>query len=131
MTFELTSSTFKSGDPIPRRYTCEGEDLSPPLQAYDRYLLGGGIDEKAELVRERSPITYVDRVRAPVLVLIGENDTRCVPQQAHNYVNALRDAGGEVELYSYGEGHSSFIVEEEIREWRTTLDFLRRRIRLP
>jgi Raf kinase inhibitor-like YbhB/YbcL family protein len=31
MAFELTSSAFKSGDPIPRRYTCEGEDLSPPL----------------------------------------------------------------------------------------------------
>ena len=31
MDFELTSSAFKSGDPIPRRYTCEGEDLSPPL----------------------------------------------------------------------------------------------------
>jgi Raf kinase inhibitor-like YbhB/YbcL family protein len=31
MAFELTSSAFKPGDPIPRRYTCEGEDLSPPL----------------------------------------------------------------------------------------------------
>ena len=31
MAFELTSSAFKSGDPIPRRYTCEGEDLSPPF----------------------------------------------------------------------------------------------------
>lgn len=31
MAFELTSSAFESGDPIPRRYTCEGEDLSPPL----------------------------------------------------------------------------------------------------
>lgn len=31
MAFELSSSAFKDGDPIPRRYTCEGEDLSPPL----------------------------------------------------------------------------------------------------
>ena len=29
---ELTSSTFASGQPIPRRHTCEGEDLSPPLE---------------------------------------------------------------------------------------------------
>jgi Raf kinase inhibitor-like YbhB/YbcL family protein len=28
---ELTSSAFGFGQPIPRRYTCEGEDLSPPL----------------------------------------------------------------------------------------------------
>lgn len=31
MIFELTSPAFTSGDVIPRRYTCEGEDLSPPL----------------------------------------------------------------------------------------------------
>ena len=31
MAFELVSSAFKVGDSIPRRYTCEGEDLSPPL----------------------------------------------------------------------------------------------------
>jgi Raf kinase inhibitor-like YbhB/YbcL family protein len=29
--FELTSTAFENGQPIPRRYTCEGEDLSPPL----------------------------------------------------------------------------------------------------
>ena len=27
----LTSSAFARGDGIPRRYTCDGEDLSPPL----------------------------------------------------------------------------------------------------
>ena len=32
MTFELTSSAFASGQRIPRRYTCDGEDISPPLQ---------------------------------------------------------------------------------------------------
>jgi len=31
MVFELSSSAFKPGDSIPRRHTCEGEDLSPPL----------------------------------------------------------------------------------------------------
>lgn len=28
---ELTSSAFADGQPIPRRHSCEGEDLSPPL----------------------------------------------------------------------------------------------------
>jgi len=31
MAFELTSPAFEQGEAIPRRYTCEGEDLSPPL----------------------------------------------------------------------------------------------------
>jgi Raf kinase inhibitor-like YbhB/YbcL family protein len=31
MAFELTSSAFKEGEPIPRKYTCDGTDVSPPL----------------------------------------------------------------------------------------------------
>lgn len=31
MAFELTSSAFKSGDSIPPRHTCDGQDVSPPL----------------------------------------------------------------------------------------------------
>ncbi len=31
MAFTLTSPAFSAGDEIPVRYTCEGEDVSPPL----------------------------------------------------------------------------------------------------
>jgi Raf kinase inhibitor-like YbhB/YbcL family protein len=31
MTFELTSQAFAPGGAIPRKYTCDGEDVSPPL----------------------------------------------------------------------------------------------------
>ena len=31
----LRSSAFSDGETIPRRFTCEGEDLSPPLQWSD------------------------------------------------------------------------------------------------
>jgi Raf kinase inhibitor-like YbhB/YbcL family protein len=29
--FDLTSSGFADGQPVPQKYTCEGEDVSPPL----------------------------------------------------------------------------------------------------
>ncbi len=32
MSFALASPAFAEGERIPRRYTCEGEDISPPLQ---------------------------------------------------------------------------------------------------
>ena len=32
MTFTLTSPAFGHGEPIPRRYTCDGDDISPPLK---------------------------------------------------------------------------------------------------
>ncbi len=31
MTLEVTSSAFTQGNPIPARYSCKGEDISPPL----------------------------------------------------------------------------------------------------
>lgn len=31
MTLTLKSSAFDNGNPIPAKYTCEGEDISPPL----------------------------------------------------------------------------------------------------
>ena len=107
------------------------DDSAPSLQAYDRTLAGGVVHDIPAFIAERSPITYVDRVRAPVFVLVGENDTRCVPGQVYRYVRALKRAGGDVELYSYGEGHSSYIVDEEVREWGAVLEFLRRRVPLP
>ena len=32
MEFQLTSSAFADGREIPRKHTCDGEDLSPPLE---------------------------------------------------------------------------------------------------
>jgi Raf kinase inhibitor-like YbhB/YbcL family protein len=31
MTFEMTSSAFAQGEAIPRKYSCDGDDISPPL----------------------------------------------------------------------------------------------------
>jgi len=31
MSFELTSTAFEQGEPIPVQYSCDGEDISPPL----------------------------------------------------------------------------------------------------
>jgi Raf kinase inhibitor-like YbhB/YbcL family protein len=31
MAFQLTSTAFKHGETIPRKYSCDGQDISPPL----------------------------------------------------------------------------------------------------
>jgi dipeptidyl aminopeptidase/acylaminoacyl peptidase len=109
-------------------YARSYDDSAPALQAYDRSLLGGTVYEVPDLVRERNPITYADRVRAPILFLIGEHDTRCPPDQANAYVEAMRAGGGDAEVYTYGTGHSSYVVDEEVRQWRTVIEFLLRRV---
>jgi Raf kinase inhibitor-like YbhB/YbcL family protein len=35
MAFEVTSDAFAQGEPVPVKYTCDGEDLSPPLDWRD------------------------------------------------------------------------------------------------
>jgi len=35
MAFQLSSTAFSNGDMIPKKYTCDGNDISPPLQWSD------------------------------------------------------------------------------------------------
>ena len=99
-------------------------DESPLLQAYDRALLGGSPAEVPQLMQERSPIEYVDRVRAPLLITAGENDSRCPLPQILNYVERLKARNHPHQLYLFGTGHSSFDVDERIRQLSVVLDFL-------
>jgi dipeptidyl aminopeptidase/acylaminoacyl peptidase len=67
-------------------------------------------------------------VSAPVLILAGENDSRCPIRQIDNYADALRAHGGEIEMYRYTTGHSSFVVEERVRQVRAQLGFVARHV---
>jgi dipeptidyl aminopeptidase/acylaminoacyl peptidase len=109
-------------------YLAAYEDETPSLQAMDRTLLGGTPDQVPDLLRERNPITYADAVRAPLLILAGENDSRCPIRQVRNYVDRLEARGVEPEVYTYGTGHSSYDVEERIRQTAVVLDFLARHV---
>ncbi|WP_127128105.1 prolyl oligopeptidase family serine peptidase [Georgenia sp. SYP-B2076] len=100
----------------------------PDLQAFDRSLFGGSPAEVPEAYRAASPLTYVPAVRAPVLIMAGENDPRCPIGQIHSYVRALRareDYAGPVELYTFGAGHGSVVDDEEVAQLRRQLEFVR------
>ena len=109
-------------------YEAGYEDLSPLLQAYDRALLGGEPKDVPDLMRDRSPINFADRVRVPVLFIAGENDTRCPLRQVMLYVDRLKARGHPHEVYLFPTGHSSFDVNEEVRQQRVILDFLARHV---
>ena len=109
-------------------YIAAYEDEAPILQALDRALFGGSPETKPELFHERNPITYADAVRAPLLIMAGENDSRCPIRQVWNYVGTLRARGVDPEVYTYATGHSSFDVEERVRQTAIVLDFLARTV---
>jgi dipeptidyl aminopeptidase/acylaminoacyl peptidase len=105
-------------------YQAAFEDEAPMLQALDRALFGGSPDEVPALYVERNPITYVDNVSAPLLILAGENDSRCPIRQVWNYVGRLRERGVEPRVYTYATGHASFDIEERVRQTAIVLDHL-------
>ncbi|MBC6446957.1 S9 family peptidase [Actinokineospora xionganensis] len=97
-------------------YLAAYEDEMEPLRAFDRALFGGSPDEVHDRYVECSPITYVDNVRVPVLVVAGENDPRCPIRQIDNYLDRLAEREVPYEVYRYDAGHGSLVVAETIKQ---------------
>jgi len=100
----------------------------PTIQAYDATLYGGDPTEQPDLWRERNPMTYVGRARAPLLVIAGENDPRCPPEGITPFTDALRARGVDVQVYMYPTGHHANATDERIRHVEMILEFFRRHI---
>jgi dienelactone hydrolase len=109
-------------------YVAAYEDEMEPLRAFDRSLFGGSPEEVPEIYRASSPLTYVDAVTTPVLVVAGENDPRCPIRQIDNYLAALDARGATHEVYRYDAGHGSLVVEERIVQMRLELEFVARHL---
>jgi dienelactone hydrolase len=112
-------------------YVAAYEDEMEPLRAFDRSLFGGSPDDVPEVYARSSPLTYVDRVAAPVLVLAGANDPRCPIRQIDNWLAAAQERGKDVEVYRFDAGHGSLVVDERVRQARAELEFVARRLGLP
>jgi dipeptidyl aminopeptidase/acylaminoacyl peptidase len=99
------------------------EDESETLRGYDRALMGGTPEEKPEAYRASSPITYAEAVRAPVLIIQGENDTRCPPRPVRAYEARMRALGKSIEVHWYNGGHSTLSQEQAITHQELMLRF--------
>jgi dipeptidyl aminopeptidase/acylaminoacyl peptidase len=101
--------------------------LDAGFRFYDEHFFGGTPEEKPELYRERSPITHLERLRAPTLILHGENDSRCAIQPVLRFAQEARRHGKPVEIIvTEAEGHGSLITSNAVRETVHTLVHLRR-----
>jgi dipeptidyl aminopeptidase/acylaminoacyl peptidase len=109
-------------------YLAAYEDEMEGLRAYDRALFGGSPEEVHDVYVRSSPITYVDAVAAPVLVVAGANDPRCPIRQIDNYLGELERRGKEHEVYRFDAGHGSLVIEETIRQVEVALSFALRKV---
>jgi dipeptidyl aminopeptidase/acylaminoacyl peptidase len=105
-------------------YVAAYEDESAELQAFDRALFLGAPEDNRDLYVERSPITYIDAVRTPVLILAGDHDSRCPIRQILNYLERLQARGHPHEIYRFEAGHGSLVIEQRIRQMNAQLAFV-------
>src|SRR3954451_2247686 len=85
----------------------------------------GDPDTEADFLRERSPITYVDHVRAALLVIQGAKGPRVVKAESDQMVERLQELGRDVEYEIFeDEGHGFTRYTNEIRGYRLTAEWL-------
>jgi dipeptidyl aminopeptidase/acylaminoacyl peptidase len=75
------------------------------LRAYDLKKMGDP-KENRERYRDRSPIHFLENIRAPLLLTASSRDVRCPPTESRAVVKKLEQMGKEFEYYEYkDEGH--------------------------
>lgn len=102
------------------------EDENGSLKKSDNYLFGGSLYDKPELYRQSSPITYIERLNAPLQIIAGKHDTRCPRRQIELFIEKGRKLGKDIEAYWYDEGHSSNSINEQIHQIELRLKFLKK-----
>jgi dipeptidyl aminopeptidase/acylaminoacyl peptidase len=102
----------------------EIENEDPVLQQSDLATMGDPVKNKA-LYEERSPINFIDQIKAPLLLLAGGHDPRCPKSETQQVVDAIRKRGGTVDSKVYeNEGHGFARVENQIDAYKRVADFL-------
>jgi dipeptidyl aminopeptidase/acylaminoacyl peptidase len=75
---------------------------------YDRWLVGGWLYERDAHARDRSPITHAEKLKAPLLVLHGEQDADVPFAQIGPFVDRAKKSGAPVEFVTFAnEGHGN------------------------
>ncbi|HVO44030.1 MAG TPA: alpha/beta fold hydrolase [Aggregatilineales bacterium] len=101
------------------------ERIPETWKPYFAIALGDPATEHDFLV-ERSPLTYIDQVRCPLLVIQGKNDPRVVPQESLDVVNRLKATGHTVDYLLFeNEGHDVLKFENRVRCYNAIKDFFR------
>jgi dipeptidyl aminopeptidase/acylaminoacyl peptidase len=102
----------------------EIENEDPVLQQSDLATMGDPVKNKA-LYEERSPINFIDQIKAPLLLLAGGHDPRCPKSETQQVVDAIKKRGGTVDAKVYeNEGHGFARVENQIDAYKRVADFL-------
>jgi dipeptidyl aminopeptidase/acylaminoacyl peptidase len=77
---------------------------------------GKSVYEDPEIYARSSPITFIQKVKTPTLVIVGDSDGECPTPQSYEFWHALKTLNVETQLVVYAhEGHM-FVNPEHIRD---------------
>ncbi len=106
----------------------EMQNEDPVLQQSDRATMGDP-EKNPDLFRDRSPLFFVDQIKAPLLLLAGGHDPRCPMEETVQVVDAIKTLGGVAEYKIYeNEGHGFARVENQIDAYQRVANFLKARV---
>jgi dipeptidyl aminopeptidase/acylaminoacyl peptidase len=106
-------------------YFTEVENEDPVLREFDLATMGDP-EKNKDLYHDRSPIFFVDQIKAPLILLAGGNDPRCPKEEAEQVVDAIKKRGGVVDYKVYeNEGHGFSRVNNQIDAYKRVADFLK------
>ncbi|GAB1644390.1 S9 family peptidase [Krasilnikovia sp. MM14-A1259] len=89
----------------------------------------GDPERDADLLRQRSPLTYADRISAPLLVIQGANDPRVPQAESDQIVEHVRANGGQVDYHLFpDEGHVFTRRENQEQALTLAAEFLLRHL---
>lgn len=92
----------------------------------------GDPETMADLMMELSPISHVEKIRAPLMVVHGENDPRVPISEAEQLVEAMRKLGREVEFIRISdEGHGVARVRNKVTIYTKIVKFIVEHTPLP
>jgi dipeptidyl aminopeptidase/acylaminoacyl peptidase len=89
----------------------------------------GDPETEAEFLMERSPITYVENVQTPLLVIQGATDPRVVKGESDQLVDKLKSLGRDVEYVVFDdEGHGFTKRANELKAYGLAAGWLERHL---
>ncbi|MGI8587840.1 MAG: prolyl oligopeptidase family serine peptidase [Chloroflexia bacterium] len=89
----------------------------------------GHHERDRDLLLERSPRTYINDLRCPMLVIQGQNDPRVIERESRDVVEQLRAAGKQVEYLVFAdEGHDVLKFPNRVVCYNAITDFFKQHL---
>jgi dipeptidyl aminopeptidase/acylaminoacyl peptidase len=90
----------------------------------------GDLEKDADTLVKLSPITYIDKVKAPLLLIQGANDPRVPVGEAVQFHEALEKRGVKSPLIIFpDEGHGAQKRENKVLQSGNALDFFEKHLK--